>query len=266
MKTNRVMYIVIGIVMFLCLGTIYSWSVFQKPLIAALEANGQEITPFMANLPYTVFLLCYAFSMPFAGKLIDRVNIKFLSIAGAILLSLGWIIASFSGKMLIIVLTYGVLGGIGVGTIYGIPMAVAAKWFPERKGFAVGLTLLGFGMSPFITAPIAASLIEKFGIFPTFRILGVAFLVICSLLSLFLKFPEDQGAKADTSLVEVKNYTLGEMIKTKEFFGLWGCYVIGCTAGLMIIGLSSTYAQEVMKLTPAKAAGFTSFFAIFNGI
>ncbi|ADO82578.1 L-lactate MFS transporter [Ilyobacter polytropus] len=264
---KREFYIVSGLVMFLCMGTIYSWSVFQKPLVEALKLTyGKNISPTMASMPYTVFLFCYAFSMPVAGRFIKKVNPKALAIGGSLAISFAWILAGFADSIHFIIATYGIIGGIGVGIVYGIPMAVVTEWFPDKKGFAVGLTLLGFGLSPFITAPLANKLIQTFGVFPSFKILGVSFAVILSLLSLTLKFPdkkEDNKTISDNIMLEL---TPREMMKTTTFYTMWCCFVIGTFSGLMIIGLSSTYAQEIVNLNPAKAAMFTSFFAIFNGI
>ncbi len=260
---KRYLYIVSGVLMFLCLGSIYSWSVFQKPLIAEFLKNGVEVSSTTANMPYMFFLLSYALSMPFAGRLIARFNPKFISIIGSLLVAAAYIVSSFAPSMQVLAFTYGVLGGIGVGIIYGVPLAVAAKWYPEKKGLAVGLTLLGFGLSPFITAPISNKLIMAFGVFKTFKILGFVFLIILCLLSLTLKFPE---LSSDSMGDSEWGLSMREMLKTKEFYGLWTTYTIGTLSGLMIIGVSSTYAQEVMGISPTKAAFFTSFFAIFNGI
>ncbi|WP_319370825.1 OFA family MFS transporter [uncultured Ilyobacter sp.] len=264
---KRELYIVNGLIMFLCMGTIYSWGVFQKPLVEALRSvHGVETSPIMASMPYTVFLLFYAFSMPVVGLFIKKTNPKIMAVGGSIAISVGWILAGSADSINFIIATYGVIGGIGVGTVYGVLLAVVAEWFPDKKGFAVGLTLLGFGLSPFITAPLASTLIEIFGVFPTFKILGVAFAVILSLLSLNLKFPENKIDYNQVSNHIELELTPSQMMKTPTFYALWTCFAIGTFSGLMIIGLSSTYAQEVMYLTPIKAAFFTSFFAIFNGI
>lgn len=264
---RREFYIISGLIMFLCMGTIYSWGVFQKPLVDALKGiHDVHISSTQASMPYTVFLLCYAFSMPIAGKFIKKINPKILAIIGSICISVAWILASFATSIEWVIATYGILGGIGVGIVYGIPMAVVAEWFPDRKGLAVGCTLLGFGLSPFITAPLANKLIETVGVFSAFKYLGVKFAIILSLLSLTLKFPPKEEGSHDETQNLVGEYTPSEMIKTSTFYAMWLCFVIGTFSGLMTIGLSSTYAQEIVLLSPAKAAIFTSFFAIFNGI
>ena len=265
---KREIYIIIGLVMFLCMGTIYSWGVFQRPLIKILEeTSGKHISSTMAGMPYTIFLFFYAFSMPVAGLFIKKINPKILAILGSFLIGLAWILAGFAKSIEFIIITYGILGGIGVGVIYGIPIAVVTEWFPDKKGFSVGLTLLGFGLSPFLTAPLASELIIKFGVFSTFKILGILFLIILTLLSLFLKFPDKTEYENANKNIEIFNETTSKnMIKTTKFYALWICYMIGTFCGLMIIGISSSYAQEIIGITPLKAAFFTSFFAIFNGI
>ncbi|MCQ8213479.1 OFA family MFS transporter [Cetobacterium somerae] len=265
---RREIYIITGLIMFLCMGTIYSWGVFQRPLIKILEeTNGKHISSTMAGMPYTIFLFFYAFSMPVAGLFIKKINPKILAILGSFLIGLAWILAGFAKSIEFIIITYGILGGIGVGVIYGIPIAVVTEWFPDKKGFSVGLTLLGFGLSPFLTAPLASELIIKFGVFSTFKILGILFLIILTLLSLFLKFPDKTEYENANKNIEFFNETTSKnMIKTTKFYALWICYMIGTFCGLMIIGISSSYAQEIIGITPLKAAFFTSFFAIFNGI
>ncbi|WP_293723519.1 OFA family MFS transporter [uncultured Cetobacterium sp.] len=266
---RRERYIISGLVMFLCMGTIYSWGVFQTPLRQTLETlYGEPVSPTLASMPYTTFLFCYAFSMPVAGLFIKKINPKILAIAGSLLISLAWILASYAKSIEFIILTYGILGGIGVGTVYGIPMAVVTEWFPDKKGFAVGLTLLGFGLSPFITAPLAGELIIKFGVFSTFKVLGIAFAVILTLLSLTLRFPNKSEIVVTTQKHEDLGFDIGpkDMLKTTKFYALWSCYAIGAFSGLLAIGVSSSYAQQVIGISPLKAAFFTSFFAIFNGI
>ncbi|MGL5780010.1 L-lactate MFS transporter [Cetobacterium sp.] len=265
---RRENYIIIGLVMFLCMGTIYSWGVFQNPLVKVLEENNNDhISSIMAGMPYTTFLFFYAFTMPVAGIFIKKVNPKILLILGSILIGIAWYLAGFAKSIEFIIATYGILGGIGVGIVYGIPLAIVAEWFPDKKGFAVGLTLLGFGLSPFLTAPLAGELIIKFGVLPTFKILGVLFLIILTLLSLLLKFPDKNNEKQSTEDLEnLGEFTSKEMIKTPEFYALWICYTIGTFCGLMIIGVSGSYAQEVVGVTSLKAAFYTSLFAVFNGI
>jgi MFS family permease len=145
-------------------------------------------------------------------------------------------------------------------------MAVVAEWFPEKKGFAVGLTLLGFGLSPFITAPLANKFIENFGVFSAFKILGLSFILILTALSMTLNFPVQNTNNQNFSTDSQSEFLPSQMLKTRTFYSLWFCFAIGTFSGLMVIGLSGVYAQEIINMTPSKAAIFTSLFALFNGI
>jgi len=158
-KKNRWIYIPLGLIIFMCMGTIYSWSIFRKPIESAFNIGATE-----SGLPYMVFLVFYALAMPFAGNLIDKHGPRFMTILGGLFISVGWFMSGFTTNITLLTITYGVIGGIGVGIAYGAPMAVAAKWFPKKKGLAVGLTLGGFGLSPFITAPAANWLIINYGL------------------------------------------------------------------------------------------------------
>jgi MFS family permease len=167
-------------------------------------------------------------------------------------------------------IVYGVIGGIGVGIAYGVPVAVAARWFPDRRGTAVGLTLLGFGFSAFITANIAGYLIGTAGVMNTFRIFGIAFIVLIILLSLPLRFPSAGWRPAGwTPPVpkpgeEVCECDRSAMIRTPAFYGLWFCYFIGCLAGLMAISIAKPVGTEI-GIATGLATLLVGFFAIFNG-
>lgn len=262
-KKNRWIYIPLGLIIFMCMGTIYSWSIFRKPIENAFNIGATE-----SGLPYMAFLVFYALAMPFAGNLIDKHGPRFMTIVGGLFISVGWFISGFTTNIVILTITYGVIGGMGVGIAYGAPMAVAAKWFPEKKGLAVGLTLGGFGLSPFITAPAASWLIINYGPFNSFKILGIIFAVVITLLSLPLKFPKKLAVNADSSAVKSDelNIPSKKMIKTRGFYALWLTYTIGTLIGLMAIGISSPVAEELINLDAATASIYVSLFAIFNGI
>ena len=262
-KNNRWIYIPLGLIIFMCMGTVYSWSVFKKPIEELFKISATQ-----GGLPYTFFLIFYAITMPIAGGFIDKYGPKIVTIVGGLVVAVGWILSGFVSNITMLIITYGVIAGTGVGIAYGAPMAVAAKWFPEKKGLAVGLTLGGFGLSPFLTAPIANWLVTSYGVFAAFKILGVAFAIIITVLALPLKFPpKEVTEKEDDNQSEREvNFSTKEMLKNPTFYGLWLCYVIGTTVGLMAIGISSPVAEEIVNLDASTAAFLVSFFAIFNGV
>jgi len=252
-----------GAVIFICMGTIYSWSVFRKPLEALLGIGATE-----SALPYTVFLCCYALMMPVAGGVIEKIGPRKTALLGGGILSLGWVLSGFAESIVYFVFTFGVLGGCGVGLVYSAPLAVAANWFPEKKGLAVGLTLAGFGLSPFITAPVAHYLIEQYGILSTFKIFGVLFFICIAVFAQFLKFPAPEQCRSLSGDAEELRHSMHfkQMLRNREFYGLWTCFAIGAFSGLMAISVTSPIAQEIIQLKPAVAAYAVSIFAIFNSI
>ncbi|MEM4245843.1 MAG: OFA family MFS transporter, partial [Candidatus Bathyarchaeia archaeon] len=150
------------------------------------------------------------------------------------------------------------------------PIAASARWFPDRKGLAVGLTILGFGLSPLITAPLARMIIDHYGPLRTMGVLGLAFLIIIVALSAPLRTPpadwKPVGWAPPAQASTAKYLDTRSMLRTPTFYGLWLCYIIGTLTGLMAIGISSPVGQEVIKLDPAAAALTVSVFAVFNGV
>ena len=263
-KQGRWLLIPIGMIVLLCLGSVYSWSIFRKPLETQLNISATE-----SLLPYTIGLLFYSILMPIAGFLIPKIGSRVMTAIGGLIVGLGYILASFAPNIALITLSYGVIAGAGVGIAYGVPMAVVARWFPDKKGLAVGLTIIGFGLSPLITAPLANQLITSFGVNTTLRILGIAFIFIILAMAIALNFPPTHWNPSATSTVEnsnpvVINYT--PMLKSPSFYGLWFCYAIGALVGLTAIGISGTVGLEIIQIDANFAARSVSLFALFNGI
>lgn len=251
--------IVLGAVANLCLGTVYSWSVFRGPLKAAFGFTASQ-----TGTPYSVFLALFAFTMPIGGWLQSRIGGRLTMIAGAILVGAGWVSAGRVSTIAALSATYGVLGGFGVGLAYGVPLAVVGSWFPTRRGLALGITLTGFGLSPFVTAPIAELLIVRLGVSAAFRVLGFGFLAILSILTLWFKAAPGGGASSK-GVGDVDLHP-GQMIRSKAFYGLWICFALGTFAGLTAIGMSASYGEEVVGLSPGAAAAAVAAFGVFNGI
>lgn len=263
-ETGRWLLIPLGMIVLLCLGNVYTWSVFRKPLEAELG-----ITATQSLLPYTVALVFYALMMPIAGFYIPRLGMRLVAAIGGIIVGLGYILSSFASGIGIMVLSYGVLAGTGVGIAYGVPMAVVARWFPDKRGLAVGLTIIGFGLSPSIAAPLANQLIALYGIKPTLRILGIAFMVIILAIATMLKPPpkdwQPRQASTSSASAQAINYP-AQILKNRSFYGLWICYAIASLVGLSAIGISSSVGEEVIQINPALAANSVSLFALFNGL
>ena len=264
-EKGRWIFVAIGLIINLCLGSVYSWSVFRKPIQQIFTIGATE-----SGLPYMFFLAFFAILMPIVGGFLDKYGPRIITILGGVLVGLGWILACFSSSIMTLTISYGLIAGGGVGVVYGVPIALSTRWFPDKKGLAVGLTIVGFGLSPFITAPLAKMFIDSYGPLQTFGILGALFLTLIILLAIPLKFPPAQwmpsGWQSSKAAVSIVDINTSKMLKTSTFYGLWFCYIIGTLSGLMAIAISSPVGQEIIKLTPATAAIAVSVFAVFNGI
>jgi MFS family permease len=271
-ERGRWILIILGMIINLCLGTIYSWSVFVGPLTTYFTKTlGQTVTANDILLPFSVFLAFFAIAMPLTGKYIELYGPRNITIVGGVLTGLGWLLASFASSVPMLYVMYGIVGGIGVGIAYGVPVAVAARWFPDRRGVAVGLTVLGFGFSAFFTANIAGYLIGAYGVMNTFRIFGVVFVILTILLAMPLKFPKTGWVPAGWTPPAPKQgeqksceLTRSQMIKTSSFYALWACYFIGCLAGLMAISIAKPVGTDV-GIETGLATALVGVFAIFNG-
>lgn len=262
---NRWWYVFLGIIIMLCLGTVYSYSVFRFPIEELFNIGSTQ-----SGMPYMIALAFYAFFMFITGKYIDKYNPRSILLLGGFLVSIGWILSAYAPNIFVLTVTYGVISGAGVGIAYGVPMTVISRWFPEKKGLAVGMVLIGFGLSPLITAPLARNLIENYGIMNTFRILGICFGIIISILSFPFRYPSESG-QLSLKLTRNTNDNLSEMntssmIKSDSFKGLYINFMIGTTIGLMLIGLTSSVGTELIGLSPKFVATLMALFAISNGI
>jgi OFA family oxalate/formate antiporter-like MFS transporter len=265
--------VALGLVINLCLGSIYSWSVFVAPLAAHFTAAlGREVTAGEVLLPFSVFLAFFAIAMPLAGKYIERYGPRRVTIVGGILTGLGWLLASTATSVEALYVVYGVIGGLGVGIAYGAPVAVAARWFPDRRGLAVGLALLGFGFSAFITANAAGALIAAYGVMATFRIFGAALIAVLVLSALPLRFPPQGWRPAGwtppapgVGTAPVCECDRRAMLRTGTFYGLLACYFVGCLAGLMAISIAKPVGTELAGVDAGLATLLVGFFAVFNG-
>ncbi|SOD16225.1 OFA family MFS transporter [Nitrosomonas ureae] len=267
-EKGRWLLVLVGLLINVCLGSIYAFSVFRKPLEGLWD-----ITSSQSGYPFMVFLAVFAIVMPLAGNLIAQWGPRKTTMLGGMLVGIGWIAASFSPDILTLTILYGVIGGTGVGIVYGCPIAVIAKWFPLKSGLAIGLTVMGFGISALVTAPLMKAMIDNpdIGIMNTFLYSGIAFGVIITLLAQLLSFPAAEWTPAEseataTAILPALNLSRQEMLETPSFYALWATYTIGCLAGLMAIGIASPVGTEVAKLDATMAALAVSLFAIFNGL
>lgn len=270
-EKGRWVLVAVGLVINLCLGAVYSWSVFVGPLTEYFSTDlGQAVTANDVLLPYSVILAVFAVTMALTGRYVESHGPRRITMIGGILAGLGWLLASTASSIFLLSLTFGVIGGIGIGIAYGATVAVAARWFPDRRGLAVGLTVFGVGFSAFITANLAGYFIDLYGVMSTFRIFGIGIIIVTLPLALPLAFPPEGWRPAGWNPKSPGEHAVcecnrREMVRTSAFYGLWICYFIGCMAGLMAVSISKPVGTELLQIETGLATFLVGFFAIFNG-
>jgi MFS transporter, OFA family, oxalate/formate antiporter len=258
-----------GVLMQLALGAVYAWSVFRNPLI---KTFGWSIAD--ATTTFSIAILVLGFAAFLGGLWMRRVGPRVVGITAGICYGLGGMLASFSnGNILVLWLTYGVLGGLGLGLGYIVPLATLVKWFPDRRGFITGLAVAGFGAGALITAPVAQNLIDGVGVLKTLAILGFAYLIMVVLGSSVMRNPPEgwmpkgwQPSAKQQDQLQARNYTLKEALSTWQWYVLWAMLFLNVTAGISIISQASPMAQEISGVSAAVGAGMVGVISIANGI
>ncbi len=237
-----------GIAMNLALGSLYGWSVFVAPLEKEFHWKRADTS----NV-FIIAVAVFALSFIVAGRLQDKIGPFKISLAGAILVSLGFFLCSYADSLTRFFLFFGVLGGLGNGFGYATPIPVMSKWFPDKRGLAVGLAVGGYGAGSAIFGPLAASyLIPSFGWRTTFQVLGSIFLVMTLIGAFLLKNPPAgyrpagwTPAPSSKTAPSAHEFTPGEVLRTPSFYLMWVGYACGCAAGLMVISQLLPFAKSV---------------------
>lgn len=276
-EAGRWVLIAAGLVMMICLGAIYTYSIIRVHLERVFEDQGLKVSSTEMQLPFITFLLLFAFTMPLMGKYIEKYGPRRMALLGAVLVGLAWFSASFAESPLSLTLLYGVIGGLGVGVAYNCPITVSARWFPDRRGLAVGLTVFGFGFSAAIVGPLADHLALSLGVRGMLRTIGLVFLVIMLTSALSLRFPPSRWPQIESGsrgrgAAASADLSREEAVRTGAFHALWICYMIGTLVGLMAIGISKQVGFEVAaraglsgeEASPALTALMVPF-ALCNG-
>ncbi len=260
---------VAGIGLNLALGILYAWSMFSKQLTEAVEKGGFGWSKTQATLPYTVAIACFAVMMVPAGRLQDRFGPRIVATIGALLCGIGLVIASFGGPASVLpaILGFGVLSGAGIGLGYASATPAAVKWFPPaKKGLITGLVVAGFGLAPVYIAPLSKYLLGTYGINSSFRILGIAFIIVAGIAAQFISNPAAPATvkTANSKSVSSNDFTWREMLRTPAFYSLYIQYACAATAGLMIIGHLAKIIAVQSGNTIKIGFLFVALLAIFN--
>jgi len=253
----------------MALGAVYAWSVFRTPLVKAFHWTISQVT-----LTFTICIFVMGFAAFLGGLWLNKKGPRPVALAGGVLYSLGVFLASYSANSLHwLYFSYGLLGGIGLGFGYIVPIAVLVKWFPDKRGLITGVAVGGFGAGALVTAPVATQLIGSVGVLHTFAYLGVGYFVVLMITGLFMQNPPAGYVPAGWTPTQtqvkqrvLEDYTLGRALGSWQWWALWLVLFLNTTAGISVISQESPMFQEIAKVTAVVAAGMVGIASIGNAV
>jgi len=252
----------------MALGSVYAWSVFRTPLATQFGWSIPQIT-----LTFTITILALSCAAFAGGLWLNRSGPRVVAVTGGVLYGLGVMLASFTERIEWLYVTYGLIGGIGLGLGYIVPVAVLVKWFPDRRGLITGIAVGGFGAGALVTAPIATMLIERVGVLSTFACLGLAYFIAAPLAGWFMRNPPeggiggDQGSRAPgTGRPVISNFTLRQALCTRQWWMLCLILFLNVTAGISLISQQAPLYQELSGVNAAVAAGMVGLASLGNAL
>ncbi|KGX90650.1 L-lactate MFS transporter [Pontibacillus marinus] len=270
---NRWLIALSGVGIHLSIGSVYAWSNFTNPLVNEFGWSNSQV-----QLTFSLAILFLGLAAAFLGSFVEKHGPRKSGLLAAILFGLGVAgsgLAVNFGSLPLLYIFYGALGGIGLGVGYIAPVSTLVKWFPDRRGLATGLAIMGFGFAAAISSPIMDALIKSVGIAATFYILGIAYFVIMLISSLYLEKPpegwmpsgfQEKVEKGEKKVkADLAQLTANEAVKTKRFYYLWLMLFINVTCGIAILSAAKPLAEESVGLSTTEAAALVGVLGLFNG-
>lgn len=261
---NRWLVVVAAMAIMVCTGAMYAFSVFRDALVSQQGIPLPEVMT-----AYSVNMGLSPIPMILGGYLVDRRLARWLVIVGGALFGLGWVLSAFATSGTMLIVTYGLMSGLGQGLLYSAALNNTLKFFPDRRGTAAGLITAANGGATIILAPVAASL-SRTSVANMFLTLGIVFCVVIAIASLFIRVappdyrPAGWTPPATSGGGGVTNFTWTQMLRTPAFWLIFGIFVCGAFSGLMITANASPIGQKMFGLTAATAALFVSIYSASN--
>jgi MFS transporter, OFA family, oxalate/formate antiporter len=271
---NRWLIALSAVGIHISIGSVYAWSNFTTPLKEMFGWSDSEVA-----LTFSIAILFLGLSAAFLGHFVEKHGPRKAGLLAAAFFGVGIIGSGFAvdlSSKYLLYLCYGALGGIGLGVGYIAPVSTLVKWFPDRRGLATGLAIMGFGFAAAISSPIMNSLIQSVGVANTFYILGISYFAIMTLSSLYLEKPKEgwlpEGFKEKVNsgkakpTMDLSQLMANEAVKTKRFWYLWLMLFINVTCGIAILSVAKPLAMESIGIDMTAAAALVGAIGIFNGL
>lgn len=273
---NRWLIALAAIGIHISIGSVYAWSVLTRPIMAAMGWSLKETT-----WTFSLAILFLGLSAGLLGSFAEKIGPKKSGLLSTLFFGIGMLGTAYALKqssLTLLYIFYGVIGGVGLGVGYITPVSTLVKYFPHNRGFATGLAIMGFGFAALIAGPLMQYLTAAYSLVQTFQILGVAYIIIMTLSSLYLKPPttattttvadSKDGAKTETPKKSIFNRGMNahEAMKTWQFSALWWIFFINITCGIGLLAVASPMAQEIVGMNATEAASMVGIIGLLNGL
>ena len=253
------------------IGSVYAYSVMTNPVKDVFEVEGSVI-----KWAFKIAILLLGLSAAFLGRWVEKVGPKISGTTAGIFYGVGILgsgLAVQLESLWLFYLCYGVIGGIGLGLGYITPVSTLVKWFPDRRGLATGMAIMGFGFAALIFGPVMAKLFETVGVSNAFYILGIIYMILILSSARYIERPPvgyaPEGYNEGEGKVikeDLTNITANESLKSPRFYYIWIMMFINIACGIAIISAASPMMQEKLDYTPMQAAAIVGFIGVFNGL
>lgn len=263
-QKQRWVCLIASMVICMCAGFGYAWSVLQNPIVTQFGWADSGVA-----LAYTITVLCSTMAPLFFAGVIRRLSTRLGVVVGAVLFGVGLFLTGRMSQLWQLYLFYGVISGLGVGFIYPSMMAYVVRLFPDRSSMASGLGTAAYGSGAILWAPTATALMEGMGMNRTFQVLGVLFLAVILVGSIFLAdppegFQEAMAPAAQGTTGSGHDLRRGQMVRTGAFYQMLIIFTCGLVAGVIVISQASPILQQTLSYTSSQAALFVSVFSACN--
>lgn len=271
---NRWLIAAAAVGIHISIGSVYAWSVVSKPMTMEYGWSLDQVT-----CTFKIAIAFLGLAAAFLGGWVGRVGPRKAGMLSAVMFCSGLVLAGLACQiksLWLLYIGYGVIGGIGIGIGYITPVPTLLRWFPDKRGLATGMAIMGFGFAAMVSRPLMQPILDSAGIPAVFYTLAGIYFVIMFSASLYLSLPPEGWAPPMSKTVSTArtqsaaylplDLTLGQAVRTKRFYLLWLMFFININCGIAIISVASPLGQEMVQMTPTAAAAMVGILGVFNGL
>lgn len=270
---NRWLIAAAAVGIHISIGSVYAWSVVSKPMTAEFGWTLDQVT-----CTFKIAIAFLGLAAAFLGGWVGRVGPKKAGLLSTFMFCGGLVLAGLACQiksLWLLYIGYGVIGGMGIGIGYLTPVPTLLRWFPDKRGLATGMAIMGFGFAAMVSRPLMQPIIDSAGIAAVFYALAGIYFVLMFSASQYLSLPPEGWTPPACQAASVAgkpaaylpmDMTLGQAVRTKRFYLLWLMFFINITCGIAVISVASPLGQEMVQMTPTAAATMVGMLGVFNGL